>query len=91
MNKEPTEFQYFKAWLLFLIIATVSTWLITLIIGSFAAGFLHAGGASLAQATQVIQIAGVLIGIGVSYVTFRGVVGKYLIQKIIWEDSSLFV
>jgi hypothetical protein len=86
MNKEPTEFQYFKAWFLFLIIATLSTWLITLIIGSFAAAFLHAGGASLTQATRVIQIASVLIGIAASYVTFRGVVGKYLIQKIIWED-----
>jgi len=86
MNKEPTEFQYFKAWLFFFIIATVSTWLITLVIGSFAAAFLHAGGGSLAQATKVIQIAGTLIAIPVSYATFRGVVGKYLIQKIIWED-----
>ena len=25
-------------------------------------------------------------GVAASYVTFRGVVGKYLIQKIIWED-----
>jgi hypothetical protein len=86
MNKEPTEFQYFKAWLLFFIIASAGTWLITLVIGSFAAAFLHAGGASLAQATQVIQIASVVIAIPVSYVTFRGVVGKYLMPKIIWED-----
>jgi hypothetical protein len=86
MNKEPTEFQYFKAWLLFFIIATVSTWLITLVIGSFAAAFLHAGGASLPQATKVIQIISVLIAVPVSYVTFRGVVGKYLMPKIIWED-----
>jgi hypothetical protein len=86
MNKEPTEFQYFKAWLLFFIIATVATWLITLVIGSFTAAFLHAGGASLPQATKVIQIISVLIAVPVSYVTFRGVVGKYLMQKIIWED-----
>ena len=85
MNKEPTEFQYFKAWLFFFIIATVGTWIITLILGSFAAAFLHAGGASLAQATQVIQILSLLTAIPVSYVAFRGVVGKYLI-KIIWED-----
>ena len=86
MNKEPTEFQYFKAWLLFLVIATFSTWLLTLIIGSFAAAFLHAGGASLPQATRVIQILSYVGAIPVSYVTFRGVVGKYLIPKIIWED-----
>ena len=86
MNKEPTEFQYFKAWLLFFVIATFCTWLITLVIGSFAAAFLGAGGASLGQATQLIQIISFVIAIPVSYVTFRGVVGKYLMPKIIWED-----
>jgi hypothetical protein len=86
MNKEPTEFQYFKAWLLFFAIATFGTWLITLVIGSFAAAFLHAGGASLGQTGLVIQIISVVIAIPVSYVTFRGVVGKYLMPKIIWED-----
>ena len=86
MNKEPTEFQYFKAWLFFFVIATVATWLITFVIGSFAAAFLHAGGASLAQATKIIQVTGLLISIPMSYGTFRGVVGKYLIQKIIWEE-----
>jgi hypothetical protein len=86
MNKEPTEFQYLKAWLLFFVIATFSTWLITLVLGSFAAAFLHAGGASLAQASQVIQILSFVVAVPVSYVTFRGVVGKYLMPKIIWED-----
>ena len=65
MNKEPTEFQYFKAWLLFFIIATFCTWLITLVIGGFAAAFLHASGASLGQATQVIQIVSFVIAIPV--------------------------
>ena len=86
MNKEPTEFQYLKAWLLFFVIATLFTWLITLVIGSFAAAFLHAGGANLGQATQVIQVISFVVAIPVSYVTFRGVVGKYLMPKIIWED-----
>lgn len=86
MNKEPTEFQYFKAWLFFLVVATLGAWLTTLILGSFVAAFMQAGGASLAQATQIIQIVGYVIAILISYVTFRGVVGKYLIPKIIWED-----
>jgi hypothetical protein len=86
MNKEPTEFQYFKAWLFFFVVASVLTWLITLVLGSFLAAFLQAGGASLAQATKVIQILSVVVAIPVSYVTFRVVVGKYLMPKIIWED-----
>ena len=86
MNKEPTEFQYFKAWLFFFIAASVCTWLIMLVLGSFLAAFLQAGGASLTQATKIIQILSILIAIPVSYATFRIVVGKYLMQKIIWDD-----
>jgi len=86
MTKEPTEFQYFKAWLLFFVVAIGCSWLISLVIGSFAAAFIGAGGGSIAQARQLIQIISFVISIPVSYVTFRAVVGKYLIPKIIWED-----
>jgi hypothetical protein len=85
MNKEPTEFQYFKAWLLFFVIATGCLWLIALVIGSFTAAFVGAGGGSLAQVNQLIQIISFIIALPVSYATFRGVVGKYLLPKIIWE------
>ena len=86
MTKEPTEFQYFKAWLLFFVVTIGCSWLISLIIGSFAAAFIGAGGGSIAQANQLIQIISFVISIPVFYVTFRAVVGKYLIPKIIWED-----
>jgi hypothetical protein len=86
MNKEPTEFQYFKAWLFFFVVATVCTWPITLVLGSFLAAFLQAGGASLAQASRLIQIVRILVAVPASYVTFRIVVGKYLMPKIIWGD-----
>jgi hypothetical protein len=42
--KEPKEFDYFKAWLLFFLIATVGGGLIGMVIGSFVAAFLGAGG-----------------------------------------------
>ena len=86
MNKEPTESQYFKAWLLFFVVASACSWLITLVIGSFGVAFVGAGAGPLAQANQLIQIIGFIIAIPVSYVTFRGVVGKYLMPQIIWED-----
>ena len=61
MNKEPTEFQYFKAWLLFFTIAIGCSWLISLVIGSFAAAFIGAGGGSVAQARQLVQVISVVI------------------------------
>ena len=84
--KEPTEFQYFKAWLLFFLIATVGGGIIGMIIGGFVAAFLGAGGMSLPQMTRILQIIGFVIAIPISYVTFRGVVGKYLFPKI--EDDG---
>ena len=84
--KEPKEFDYFKAWLLFFLASTGIGMLLVLLIGSFVAGFMGAGGASLAQMTTVNRIVGFVIGVPVSYVTFRAVIGKYLFPKI--EDDS---
>lgn len=83
--REPKEFDYFKAWLLFFLIATVGGGIVGLIIGGFGAAFLGAGGMPDAQMTRVLQIVGAVIGILISYITFRAVVGKYLFPKI--EDE----
>jgi membrane protein implicated in regulation of membrane protease activity len=84
--KEPKEFDYFKAWLLFFLIATVGGGILAMIIGSFVAAFLGAGGMPLPQMTRILQIVGFVIAIPISYITFRGVVGKYLFPKI--EDDT---
>ena len=83
--KEPKEFDYFKAWLLFFLVATVGGAMLGIIIGSFVAAFMGAGGASLARMTRINQIVGFVVAIPISYVTFRAVVGKYLFPKI--EDD----
>ena len=88
MIREPKEFDYFKAWLLFFLIATVGGGLVGLIIGSFVAAFLGAGGMPLPQMTRILQIIGFVIAIPVSYITFRAVVGKYLFPKIEDEDDN---
>jgi putative flippase GtrA len=84
--KEPTEFQYFKAWLFFFLVATVGGGILGIIIGSFVAAFLGAGGMPLPQMTRILQIVGFVIAVPISYVTFRAVVGKYLFPKL--EDDS---
>jgi putative flippase GtrA len=84
--KEPKEFDYFKAWLLFFLIATVGGGILAMILGSFVAAFLGAGGMPLAQMTRILQIIGFVIAIPISYLTFRAVVGKYLFPKI--EDDA---
>jgi hypothetical protein len=85
--KELKEFDYFKAWLLFFLVATMGGGLVGLVIGSFVAAFLGAGGMPVAQMTRVLQVIGFLIGIPISYVTFRAVVGKFLFPKL-WDDED---
>ena len=80
--KELTEFDYFKGWLIFFLVATVGGGVLSLVIGSFVAAFLGAGGASSAQATRTLQVLGAVIGIPISYFTFRIVVGKFLLPKL---------
>ena len=84
--KQLKEFDYFKAWLLVFLIGTVGGALLGLILGSFVAAFMGAGGASLAEITTVNRIVGFAIGLPVSYFTFRGVVGKFLFQKLCDDD-----
>jgi hypothetical protein len=80
--KEPKEFDYFKAWLLFFVIATVGGGLVGIIVGAFVGAFLGAGGMPLQQATRILQIVGFIIALPISYFAFRAVVGKYLFPKI---------
>ena len=80
--KEPKEFDYFKAWLLFFVIATIGAGLVGMIIGAFIGAFLGAGGMPVSQMTPILQIVGFIIALPISYVTFRIVVGKYLFPKI---------
>jgi hypothetical protein len=60
--------------------------LLPCVIGSFVAAFLGAGGMPLSQMTRVLQVAGFVIAVPISYVTFRGVVAKYLWPKL--EDDK---
>jgi hypothetical protein len=85
--KELKEFDYFKAWLIFFLVVTVGGGIVGLIIGSFVAAFLGAGGMPLEQMTRILQIVGYVIVMPISYLTFRAVVGKFLFPKL-WDNDE---
>jgi hypothetical protein len=85
--KELKEFDYFKAWLLFFLVGTIGGGIVALVISSFVAAFLGAGRMPDTQMNRVLQIIGLVIGIMISYVTFRAVIGKYLVPKL-WDDEN---
>lgn len=85
--KELKEFDYFKAWLIFFLVATVGGGIVGLIIGGFVAAFFGAGGMPLEQMTRILQIVGYVLVMPISYVTFRAVVGKFLLPKL-WDNDE---
>jgi hypothetical protein len=85
--KELKEFDYFKAWLLFFLIATIGGGVVGLVLGGFLAAFLGAAGATMEQMTLGGRILGFVIALPISYVTFRAVVGKFLVPKL-WDDDA---
>jgi hypothetical protein len=80
--KEPKEFDYFKAWLLFFVVATGGMLLVGIVINSLLAAVLGAAGAPGGQMNRILLIVSLLICLSIHYVTFRAVVGKYLFPKI---------
>ena len=85
--KEPKEFDYFKAWLLFFLIATVIGGALGMVIGSAVGGVLSAREMPVRELAIALQIVGLVIAMPISYVTFRVVVGKYLFPKILKENN----
>lgn len=85
--KELKEFDYFKAWLIFFLVATVGGGAVGLVLGGFLAAFLGAAGASMHQMTLAGRILGLVIALPISYITFRAVVGKFLFPKL-WDDNE---
>jgi hypothetical protein len=86
--RDLREFEYFKAWLLFFLIGTVGGGIVGVIIGSFLAAFLGAGGMPLSRISRILQVVGFVVAIPISYITFRAVVGKYLLPKIEDDDHG---
>lgn len=85
--KEPSELDYFKAWLLFFIIATVIGGALGMVIGSALGAVLSARGMPIRGLAIVLQIVALVIAMPISYLTFRLVVGKYLFRKILKENN----
>ena len=80
--KQIREIDYVQAWLLFFLVTTLGGSIVGLLLGSFLAAFLGAGGMPLAEMTRLLQIAGFVIAIPISYITFRVVIGKFLLPKL---------
>ena len=87
--KELKESDYFKAWLLFFLIATVAGGAFGLGVGTSVGAVLSERGIPLRALALILQLLGLVIAMPISYLTFRAVVGKYLFPKLAEKNNSL--
>ncbi len=80
--KTLKEADYIKAWLIFFFVATVGGGILGAIIGAFLGGGLSIAGFSLTQIKIICGLAGLMVGIPISYFTFRTVIAKFLLPRL---------
>lgn len=86
--KELKEFDYFKAWFLFFLIATVIGGAFGLAVGSSVGAILSERGIPLRALALILQLVALVIAMPISYLTFRVVVGKYLFPKLAAKNPA---
>ena len=80
--KQPKELDYFKAWFLFFLIATVVGGAFSMAVGSSVGALLSARGMPVRELALILQLVALVIAMPISYFAFRVVVGKYLFPKL---------
>ncbi|MCP3962821.1 MAG: hypothetical protein GY719_33705 [bacterium] len=78
------EKDYFVAWILFFLCATVAGALAGAIFGGIAGFMLGASGVTDATTLQIAGgIMGFIVGLPISYLCFRFFVGKFIVKKLL--------
>jgi uncharacterized membrane protein len=76
------EVRYFKAWLLFFLIATVGGFVVGAIFGAVVGFTLGVAGMSVEVITLITGALGLIVALPISYFSFRWSVHRYIIPQI---------
>lgn len=75
--------KYFKAWILFFLIATVGGMILGGIAGLFIGAAMAVAHAELGMIKIVCGLAGFVISVPLSYFTFRWVVSEFVVKELV--------
>lgn len=74
--------KYFKAWIIFFLIVTVGGFILGGGLGFILGAAMGIAGMSMGQIQLICGVAGFLIGIPLSYFTFRWVVAEFIVKDL---------
>ena len=74
---------YIKSWLLFFLVATVGGGIVGMVVGAVVGGVLGAVGVPIGTISIVCTVAGLIVGIPISFFTFKWSVSKYIVAPIL--------
>ena len=77
------QIPYIKSWLLFFLMATIGGGIVGMIVGALIGGATGAAGVSIKQIAIVTGVVGVIIGIPISFYTFKWSVSKYIVKPLL--------
>jgi hypothetical protein len=80
---EKPNIPYLKSWLVFFLIASIGGGLVGMAVGAVIGGVMGAAGLSLEQIAIVTGATGLIIGIPISFFTFKWSVGKYIVEPMV--------
>ena len=81
--------KYFKAWILFFLIATVGGMILGGIAGLFIGAIMAVAHADLRMIKIVCGLAGFVISVPLSYFTFRWVVSEFVVKELAKVSPSV--
>jgi ABC-type nitrate/sulfonate/bicarbonate transport system permease component len=83
MDKMKEEIKYFKAWILFFLVATVGGFIIGALVGGVIGFIMGAMRYPLETITILCKEIGLCIAVPISYLCFKWSVGKYIVPQLV--------
>lgn len=77
------QLPFFKSWLVFAAISTFGGGLLGAIVGMIIGGIMGGAGATIATIQVVTGIVGLLLGLPISYFTFKWSVKKFIVAQML--------
>ena len=81
--------QYLKAWIIFFLVATVGAAIVEGIIGAVLGAIMGASGIPVSTITMVTAGTGFLLGLPISFLTFRWSIQRYILPYLELSSGSL--